>query len=286
MRNIGASLNGLNRRDIMTTSKMTQAQFVTWLKNSIGKKYDFDGWYGQQCYDYANAGWNALYPGTQLAGVGAKDIARDNSALLASRAKVYNNTPSFLAKPGDMVLFPGTFGGGYGHVAWVLSATLNQITVIEQNWESGGWTYGPEHGGGGWEPATKRTHAYDPNMIFIRPNFAANKATATAKKATAKVAAKKITWNWKGRFYPNALIKVRRGAGLSASIVDKGSWLNGKSDWVDIVSITKKDGYWWGKFKYPTNPSAGYFYCAVAKITDSKARIKYEKAMYGTINWK
>lgn len=270
----------------MTTAVMTQSQFVTWLKNSIGKKYDFDGWYGNQCYDYANAGFNALFPGYHLSGINAWAIAIDNNALLASRAKVYKNTPSFLAKPGDMVLFPSTFGDGSGHVAWVLSATLNTITVVEQNWQSGGWTYGPAQGGGGWETATKRTHAYDPNMIFIRPNFASNKATAVVKKATTKVKKAKTTWNWKGRFYPNSLIRVRRGAGLSASVVNRNSWLNGKSDWVDFVSITKKDGYWWAKFKYPTNPKAGYFYCAIAKITDSKARIKYEKAMYGTVKWK
>lgn len=28
------------------TATMTQKQFVSWLKSSIGKKYDFDGWYG------------------------------------------------------------------------------------------------------------------------------------------------------------------------------------------------------------------------------------------------
>lgn len=27
-------------------SNMTQAQFVSWLKQSIGKQYDFDKWYG------------------------------------------------------------------------------------------------------------------------------------------------------------------------------------------------------------------------------------------------
>lgn len=271
----------------MTTAVMTQSQFVIWLKTSIGKKYDFDGWYGNQCYDYANAGFNTLFPGYHLSGINAWAIASDNSALLASRSKVYPNTPSFLAKPGDMVLFPSTFGNGSGHVAWVLSATLNAITVVEQNWENGGWTYGPEHGGGGWEPATKRTHAYDPNMIFIRPNFAGNKVTAVAKKATAKVKAAQTTWNWKGRFYPNTLIKVRRAAGLHGSVVDKGSWLNGKNDWVDIKQIKKVDGYWWGRFKYPRAGSSDkYFWCALGKITDKKARIKYEKAMYGIINWK
>lgn len=99
---------------------------------------------------------------------------------------------------------------------------------------------------------------------------------------------KKITWNWKGRFYPNAPktgIKVRRKPGLSGEVVDKGSWLFTKDDWVDFVSVTKKDGYWWVKFKYPTNPSSGYFYMAICKITDKKEKIKNEK-YWGTVKWK
>lgn len=269
----------------MTTAVMTQSQFLTWLKNSIGKKYDFDGWYGNQCYDYANAGFNALFPGYHLSGINACDIASDNSALLASRAKVYPNTPTFLAKPGDMVLFPSTFGNGSGHVAWVLSATLNAITVIEQNWLGGGWTYGAEQGGSGWETATQRVHSYDPNMVFIRPNFASNKVSATIRKAKAKVTKPKTKWNWKGRFTTNAKIKVRRSPGLKGSVVDEGSWLL-ENQYVDFVSIEKKDGYWWGKFKYPTNPSAGYFYCAIAKITDKKERLKKEKKLFGKIKYK
>lgn len=94
---------------------------------------------------------------------------------------------------------------------------------------------------------------------------------------------KKITWNWKGKFTVNTTIKVRRKPGLSGAIVDKGSWLL-KGQWVDFVSVTKKDGYWWVKFKYPTNPSAGYFYMAICKITDKKERIKNEK-YWGKLKW-
>ncbi|MDW8551147.1 N-acetylmuramoyl-L-alanine amidase [Staphylococcus nepalensis] len=95
---------------------------------------------------------------------------------------------------------------------------------------------------------------------------------------------KKITWNWKGRFTANSTIKVRRKPGLSGAIVDKGSWIY-KDQWVDFVSVTKKDGYWWVKFKYPTNPSSGYFYMAICKITDKKEKIKNEK-YWGTVKWK
>lgn len=231
----------------------------------------------EQCYDYANAGWNKLFPGTQLSGASAVNIPTDNKSLLNGRATVYKNTPSFLAKPGDMVVFNSNYGGGHGHVGWVLSATLDYVVVVEQNWLGGGWTSGGEQGGTGWETVTKRKHSYDFPMWFIRPKF---KSATKAKKPT-----KRTTWNWKGRFSPSTIIKVRRSAGLKGAIVDKGSWLYGKNDWVDFVSITKKDGYWWIKFKYPTNPSAGYFYCAICKITDKQEKIKKEK-YWGSIKWK
>ncbi|CEF19111.1 Phage-related amidase [Staphylococcus xylosus] len=96
---------------------------------------------------------------------------------------------------------------------------------------------------------------------------------------------KKITWNWKGRFTANTTIKVRRKPGLSGAVVDKGSWIY-KNQWVDFVSVTKKDGYWWIKFKYPTNPSAGYFYMAICKITDKDEKLKKEKNLFGKIKYK
>ncbi|WP_210123502.1 N-acetylmuramoyl-L-alanine amidase [Staphylococcus sp. GDX8P106P-2] len=96
---------------------------------------------------------------------------------------------------------------------------------------------------------------------------------------------KQITWNWKGRFTANTTIKVRRKPGLSGAVVDKGSWIY-KNQWVDFVSVTKKDGYWWVKFKYPTNPKAGYFYMAICKITDKNEKLKKEKNLFGKIKYK
>lgn len=96
---------------------------------------------------------------------------------------------------------------------------------------------------------------------------------------------KKITWNWKGRFTASSTIKVRKTAGLKGKEVDKGSWIY-KNQWIDFVSVTKKDGYWWCRFRYPTNPKAGDFYCAIAKITDKEEKLKKEKARFGKIVWK
>ncbi|MDN8848946.1 CHAP domain-containing protein, partial [Staphylococcus aureus] len=70
------------------------------------------------------------------------------------KATVYQNTETFLAKPGDLVVFNRTFGGGYGHVAWVIEATLDYIIVLEQNWLGGGWTSGDIWNGTGWETVT------------------------------------------------------------------------------------------------------------------------------------
>ena len=138
-------------------------------------------YYGQ-CFDLANVYWAKLF-GHGLRGAGAADIPFQND--FTNEAHVYNNTQSFLAKPGDVVVFPRTFGGGYGHVAVVISATLNAITVIEQNWVGGGLSK--------TEVATRRTHGYEFPMWFIRPFYkktnvakSTQSATVTKKKATPK----------------------------------------------------------------------------------------------------
>ena len=95
---------------------------------------------------------------------------------------------------------------------------------------------------------------------------------------------KKITWKWDGRFTANTLIKVRKNPGLKGKQVPKSDWIQA-GQWVDFISVTKKDGYWWIRFKYPTNPNACYFYCAVCKITDKEEKIKKEK-YWGKIKWK
>ncbi|NGR68264.1 autolysin, partial [Staphylococcus aureus] len=79
------------------------------------------------------------------------------------------------------------------HVAWVIEATLDYIIVYEQNWLGGGWTDGVQQPGSGWEKVTRRQHAYDFPMWFIRPNFKSETAprsvqspTQASKKETAK----------------------------------------------------------------------------------------------------
>lgn len=99
---------------------------------------------------------------------------------------------------------------------------------------------------------------------------------------------KKITWAWKGRFTAKTKDKrglpVRSSAGKSGKLVPTSDWIK-NGQWVDFVSVTKKDGYWWAKFQYPNGANKNYFYVAVCKIKDKNEKIKNEKYK-GTIKWK
>ncbi|MDT0707375.1 SH3 domain-containing protein [Mammaliicoccus sciuri] len=177
---------------------LTKNEFLKFLNTTIGKQYDFDGYYGYQCFDYANIGWNKLF-GHGLKGESAKDIPfnTENKTNFKKEATVFENTPSFKAQPCDLVVFDEKYGEGDGHVAWVISATLNEITVLEQNWQGGGWTDGIERGGKGWETVTKRTHSYDFPMWFIRPKFKeeTTKTESTKKENETKKKGKTLKYN-------------------------------------------------------------------------------------------
>lgn len=117
-------------------------------------------------------------------------------------------------------------------------------------------------------------------------------STGSTSKPTPSAAAgsksptKKTKWGWKGTFYPNTTIKVRKSPSLKGTVVNQNSWLYDKNDFVPFDQIIKADGYWWIRFKYVApGSSKNYFYCAVCKITDKKEKILKEK-YWGNITWK
>ena len=156
-------------------AKLTQKEAVKYALGMVGKGYDYDNAYGWQCFDTANYYWHQLF-GHGLKGNGAADIPTHNN--FKGEATVHENTKSFLAKPGDLVVFNRNYGGGYGHVSIVVGATLNQLDVVEQNWLGGGLNK--------TEVTARRKHNYDFPMWFIRPNFKAEPKKTTPKKETAK----------------------------------------------------------------------------------------------------
>ena len=156
-------------------AKLTQKEAVKYALGMVGKGYDYDNAYGWQCFDTANYYWHQLF-GHGLKGNGAADIPTHNN--FKGEATVHENTKSFLAKPGDLVVFNRNYGGGYGHVSIVVGATLNQLDVVEQNWRGGGLNK--------TEVTARRKHNYDFPMWFIRPNFKAEPKKTKPKKETAK----------------------------------------------------------------------------------------------------
>lgn len=90
-------------------SVRTYKQAISYLKSLEGKAVNPDGAYGYQCFDVANQYWLYLF-GHTLKGVGAADIPTWNN--FTGEATVYENTLSFLAKPGDVVIFNRNYGGG------------------------------------------------------------------------------------------------------------------------------------------------------------------------------
>ena len=180
----------------MTITK-TKKEAVAYLKSLEGKYLDYDGWYGAQCYDLANFYWSHI-SGRTLQGAQAKNIPTDNN--FDGLAIVYKNTEDFKAEEGDIVIFNGNYGSGNGHVAVVLNGNYDgnymQFVSLDNNWQGGGWTSGPEQGGKGWETATRVVHNYDFPMWFIRPKYkttVVNKVATTVKKSTTK--GKKLTYN-------------------------------------------------------------------------------------------
>ncbi|WRN87197.1 CHAP domain-containing protein (plasmid) [Staphylococcus aureus] len=93
---------------------------------------------------------------------------------------------SFQALPGDVVIFNRNYGGGYGHVGIVLSATLDSITILEQNWLGGAYWSPPE-------VTTRRTHGYDFPMWFIRPFYAKETTANKLRSAVTPVKPNKLS---------------------------------------------------------------------------------------------
>ena len=194
------------------SSQRTYQQAIAYLKSMEGKAWNPDNAYGYQCFDVANQYWIYLF-GHSLKGVGAADIPTWNN--FTGEATVFENTLSFLAKPGDLVIFNRNYGQGYGHVGVVLKATKDYIVILEQNWLGGAYWTPPE-------VTTRRIHGYDFPMWFIRPFYAKETVKNKVKSKTTPV--KKAKAN-KGK-----KILLVAGHGKGAYSNDPGAVANGYNE--------------------------------------------------------
>jgi hypothetical protein len=115
---------------------MNRQAAVQWLEAQLGKKLDFDKLYGGQCVDLFNYYYQFItgrHPyGDNYGVAGAKDLWNVANSRLT---KIVNNVndPNQIPQPGDILVYNSRWGGGYGHVEFVISANASGVTVIGQN---------------------------------------------------------------------------------------------------------------------------------------------------------
>lgn len=157
--------------------KPRASEVVTWARGRIGKRLDVDGYWGSQCWDLPNyllkRYWGFTTPGNAIA-MGWYNYPKG--------FKKYNNTPSFVPKPGDIVVWgTGSFNNGVGHVAIVVGpSTTSYFTSIDQNWRNANSYSG--------SPASKEKHTYNGISKFIRPPYYPEKSTSEGKPEPVKPA--------------------------------------------------------------------------------------------------
>lgn len=248
-------------------ASLTHKEATAYIKTLVGKKIDFDGHYGYQCFDLVNIYWNKLFGGS-LKGEHAYQIPDWND--FTGKATVYANTKDFVASEGDIAVLNSSFGGGSGHTMIVLNGNYDgnvmKFQSLDQNWRGGGWTEGPEKGGTGWEPATKVVHDYVFPMWFIRPHYKTEadkpkqsvtktkkettKKTTTTKKAKQKIKVSTVrvkNYNFANRGYKPKAIVIHNDAGASTGKAYENSLVNANQTRLfrGIAHAYASKGYVW-----------------------------------------
>jgi hypothetical protein len=113
---------------------MTLDNFV---KTYLGKKVDFDGYYGGQCVDLFRQYVKDVLDKPQPKGVqGAKDFWKNYStdANLKNNFTKIANTPEAVPQKGDVIIWDSWTGNDFGHVAIFLDGDVNSFTSLDQNY--------------------------------------------------------------------------------------------------------------------------------------------------------
>ena len=112
--------------------------FENWVKTYIGKGVDFDGACGVQCVDVAkNFAYNVL--GLKFGAWGNAHSYYDdfnNYSTLTNNFTRIANTPSFVPKRGDIVVWSSKMSsGGWGHIAVATGeGDTSYFFSYDQNW--------------------------------------------------------------------------------------------------------------------------------------------------------
>jgi hypothetical protein len=143
---------------------MTLDNFV---KTYLGKKVDFDGYYGGQCVDLFRQYVKDVLDKPQPKGVqGAKDFWTNFStdANLKNNFTKIPNSPTAVPQKGDVMIWDSWTGNNFGHVAIFLDGDVNSFTSLDQNFPT-------------LSKVTKTKHNYTvPKVLgWLRPKVDVNK---------------------------------------------------------------------------------------------------------------
>lgn len=151
--------------------------FDEYFAKTKGKYIDYDGKYGVTCFDLANDYSEKVLGGKQFLGMGAWEIYEnfDNqpSKELFKRIK---NTPDFIPKKGDIIVWSKTLNGDWGHVE--VCTGNGDTTWFEsygQNWTGNG------------DKCTLLSHNYNHVLGVLRPKDQSRIVTNTIVNEVKKV---------------------------------------------------------------------------------------------------
>ena len=160
----------------------------------IGKGIDYDGNYGVQCFDLANQYCKDVVGCTGFTGMYAYEIYT-NFEHQPCRNKFTRiaNTPSFIPKKGDIMVWSSSLNGRAGHVAICTGkGDRTYFMSLDQNWT------------GKNDPCTEVKHNYNHVLGVLRPkdqkkvlgNSISNKTESKTKKTVIQVAQEVIDGKW------------------------------------------------------------------------------------------
>ena len=133
--------------------------FDEYFKTRVGKGIDYDGAYGVQCFDLANDYSRKVVGAKAFVGMWAYQIYTDFTSQPGHEFyELIPNTPEFVPKKGDIMVWSKWLNGQAGHVAICTGeGTTSWFNSYDQNWT------------GNNDPITLIHHNYSCVLGVLRP---------------------------------------------------------------------------------------------------------------------
>ena len=201
-----------------------------WVSKYLGKGIDYDGAYGVQCVDLAKS-FAANVLGITPKAVGDAHCYYDDYnkyPYLYNNFDRIANTPAFVPKKGDLVVWSAALNGNWGHIAVATGeGNTNTFKSYDQNWN------------GRHDPMTKITHNYNYVRGVLRPKNQKNITGSTSSNTSTSSGTPFLVK------VNTATLNVRAGAGTNY----KKTTQVHSGEVYTIVQTAKNGGYTWGKLK-------------------------------------